>query len=294
MSAYRRRERSRPHRLPRRGASIAVVVACALASAGCVKPTPIERAMSLSRQHRDVEAIAMLRRDLTLYPDHLDARRLLIRLLAVTSDLPAARDEVAALAARLSAGDPSPWIELGHALELVHQFDEAMAAYQTAGEVAPTSAVGPREAGMRAARWGEWEESRGSLEEAVKRGADDEETWHTLGLVRLNLHDLGGAREAYRAGATRNPKAVDCWLGLATVALASRDWAGALFAYDAVVTLRPTWGDGELGRAWALARLGRAADATAALDHAEALGSDARALAKQRALLRANVSASSP
>jgi Flp pilus assembly protein TadD len=252
----------------------------------CVRPTPVERAMSLARQHREDEGVALLRQDLAVHPDDLDARRLLIRLLAVKSDLPEARQEVQALASRLPPDDPSPWIELGHALELVHQFDEAMAAYQTASEVAPASPAGPREAGTRAARWGEWEEARRWLEEAVKRGANDADVWHTLGLVRLNLHDQAGAREAYASGARADPKGAECWLGLATVALAAHDWAGALAAYGALMQLRPAWGDGELGRAWALAKLGRKEEATRALDHAEALGAEPRALAKQRALLR--------
>jgi tetratricopeptide (TPR) repeat protein len=148
---------------------------------------------------------------------------------------------------------------------------------------------------MRAARWGEWAESQRWLEEAVKRGARGPEVWHTLGLVRLNQRDLDGAREAYRAcaaaGAGDDPgaKAVDCWLGLATVALVAHDWAGALAAYDGVMARRPAWGDGELGRAWALARLGRKAEAGRALDRAETLGADAAALAKQRAMLTSGV-----
>ncbi len=266
---------------------LALVVAGGWVETGCVNPTPVEQAMSLARQHREAEGISLLRGELAARPDDLDARRLLIRLLAVASDLPAAREEVRALASRLPSDDPSPWIELGHALELVHQFDEAMAAYQAAADAAPASPAGPREAGTRAARWGEWEQARVWLEEAVKRGAHGEELWHTLGLVRLNLHALGGAREAYARGAAEDPKSVDCWLGLATVALAAHDWTAALAAYDAVLQRRPGWGDGELGRAWALARLGRGEEAGRALDRAEEMGSDRAALAKQRALLRA-------
>jgi tetratricopeptide (TPR) repeat protein len=248
--------------------------------------------MSLARQHREDEGVALLRRELTLHPANLDARRMLIRLLAIESNLPAAKDEVRALAERLPKDDPSPWIELGHALELVHQFDEALAAYQTASEKAPTSPEGPREAGTRAARWGEWEEAQTWLEEAVKRGAHSEDVWHTLGLVRLNLHDFDGARDAYANGVRADPKAADCWLGLATVALARHDWPGVLAAYDAQLRLRPTWGDGEVGRAWALAQLGRRDEATAALERAEELGGDASAIAKQRARLKAPQGAS--
>jgi cytochrome c-type biogenesis protein CcmH/NrfG len=250
--------------------------------------------MSLARQHREEEGVLLLRRDLTLHPDDLDARRLLIRLLAVESNLPAARDEVKALADRLPSNDPSPWIELGHALELVHQFDEALAAYQTASEVAPLSPEGPREAGTRAARWGEWDEARTWLEEAVKRGAHSDDVWHTLGLVRLNLRDFDGARDAYAAGVRVDPKAIECWLGLATVALAAHDWTAALAAYDTLLRLRPTWGDGEVGRAWALAQLGRASEAAKALDHAEELEGDRSAIAKQRARLKVPAPVSTP
>jgi tetratricopeptide (TPR) repeat protein len=268
-----------------RARALFLFVVLATASTSCVKPTPVERAMSLARQHREAEGIALLRKSLEAAPADLDARRLLIRLLAVTSDLPAARDEVSLLAARLPPGDPSAWIELGHALELVHRFDEAMAAYQQASESAPASPMGPREAGTRAARWGEWETSRTWLEEAVKRGGGDADLWHTLGLVRLNLHDTGGAREAYTRGLAADPKALDCWLGLATVALAARDWTEALAAYDGALRARPAWGDAELGRAWALARLGRREEASQALERAAELGASPSALAKQRALL---------
>jgi tetratricopeptide (TPR) repeat protein len=264
---------------------LVVLAVASGAMTGCVKATPVERAMSLARAHREDEGIALLRQDLASHADDLDARRLLIRLLAIASDLPAARDEVQAFAARLPEGDPSPWIELGHALELMHQFDEAMAAYETASEKAPLSPMGPHEAGTRAARWGQWEDARSWLEEAVKRGSHDAETWHTLGLVRANLHDFEGARVAYREGVRADARAVDCWLGLATVGLADHDWASVLSAYDAIMKERPAWGDGELGRAWALARLGRADEATRALDRAEELGATREALAKQRALL---------
>jgi len=131
--------------------------------------------------------------DLATHPDDTDARRLLIRLLAVASDLPAARTEVELLAKSLPPGDPSAFIELGHAFELVHQFDDALAAYETASERAPGSPLGPREAGLRAAHWGEWDVARTWLEEALRRGARTPEVWHALGLVRLNLHDLDGA-----------------------------------------------------------------------------------------------------
>ncbi|MDB4995600.1 MAG: repeat protein [Myxococcaceae bacterium] len=270
------------------------VLALAFGGAGCATASATDKAMSLTRQHREDEAIATLRKDLAEHPDDLAARRLLVRLLAFRGDLTGARAEVDALEKRLPAGDPTPLVELGHAYELTHRFEEALAAYDAASAIAPTSAVGPREGGMRCARWGEVEEARPRLEEAVRRGARDAEMWHALGLVRLHLKDLAAAEEAYRAGvaaASIEPEhagdiaAAENLLGLATVAVLKEDAPGALAAYDALLAQRPRFGPGELGRAWALAKLGKKDDARRALDRAEELGAPRAAVAKQRAQL---------
>ena len=107
-----------------------------------------------------------------------------MRLLGLTGELVAARAEAEELGKRLGPDDPTAWIELGHALELAHQYDQALEAYDAAGAAAPASPVGPREGGMRAARWGEAEWARPRLEEATRRGANEPEVWHALGLVR--------------------------------------------------------------------------------------------------------------
>ncbi len=266
----------------------------AFGGAGCVTASATDKAMSLTRQHREDEAIATLRKDLEAHPDDLAARRLLVRLLAFRGDLAGARAEVDALEKRLPSGDPTPLVELGHAYELTHHFEEALAAYDAASAIAPTSAVGPREGGMRCARWGEVEEARPRLEEAVRRGARDAEMWHALGLVRLHLKDLAAAEEAYRAGVAAASTesahggeivAAENLLGLATVAVLKDDASAALAAYDALLAQRPRFGPGELGRAWALAKLGKKDDARRALDRAEELGAPRAAVAKQRAQL---------
>jgi tetratricopeptide (TPR) repeat protein len=178
-------------------------------------------------------------------------------------------------------------VELGHALELAHRYEEALAEYDEAARAAPSSPVGPREGGMRCARWGEVEEARPRLEEAVRRGAGDAETWHTLGLVRLHLGDLAGAEEAYRAGAAADPRGAESWLGLATVGMVRGDARAVLDAYDQVIARRPRFAPAELGRAWALAKLGRTAEASRALDRAAELGAPADNVARLRAALAA-------
>jgi tetratricopeptide (TPR) repeat protein len=125
---------------------------------------------------------------------------------------------------------------------------------------------------MRCARWGETEQARPRLEEAVRRGARDAETWHVLGLVRLHLGDYDGADEAYRAGTAADPRGAESWLGLATVAIARGDAQGALAAYDQVVARRPRFAPAYLGKAWALMQLGRRQEAAVALERAGELG----------------------
>jgi tetratricopeptide (TPR) repeat protein len=276
-----------------RWVALGLAVALALGQ-GCATPTANERAMSLARQHREDEGIATLRGELVKHPGNLEARSLLIRLLAFKGDLNGARVEVAELQRRLPEGDPSAWIELGHAFELAHRFEEALGAYDTAASEAPRNPEGPREGGMRCARWGEVEEARPRLEEAVRRGAHDAETWHALGLVRLHMHDLDAAGEAYREGLKADPKALDNWLGLASVAVMKGDAPAALAAYDAILERRPSYGAAELGRAWALAKMGRSEDAKHALDHAEELGAPQLNIDKQRAALATPAPASTP
>ena len=237
------------------------------------------------RQGHDDDAVATLKQRLAANPDDVQARRLLIRVLASTGDIVGARAEVTELSKWVPRDDPSPYLELGHALELTHSYDDALQAYDEAAAVAPSSPEGPREGGMRSARWGELEEARPRLEEALRRGSHDVETWHALGLVRLHLADYDGAAQAYRSGAQADPKDATCWLGLASVGVAAGDPQLALDAYDQVLARSPRFAAAQLGRAWALAQLGRRDEAGHALDVAQELGAPPGPIAKQRAAL---------
>ncbi len=266
-----------------------MLLALALA-AGCAasRPTAFERATALAREHRESDAIRILREELGRHPDDTRSRRLLIRVLALTGDLGAASREVETLSHQLGEQDPLPFIELGHAYELAHEYDKALELYDHAAEIAPADARGPREGGMRAARWGEAEWARPRLEEAVRRGANDVETWHALGLLRVHDQDFDQAERAYRAGLAVDPNALECHLGLATVAVERDDPSSALVEYETILAKRPSWAPGHLGRAWALGRLGRKVEARAALTQAEKLGGEATAVAAQRRALDEN------
>lgn len=183
--------------------------------------------------------------------------------------------------------DPRAWIDLGHGYELQHRWEDALAAYDRAAKVAPKDPRGPREGGLRCAKWGEKECARTRLEEAIRRGDDDPSTFHALGVVRLSLGDPKGAKEAYRAGlATERGKTdATCVLGLATVAVVEDDANEALRWYDELAKRRPANAGAHLGRAWALAKLGRFAEADAALDDAVTRGATPDEVAKVRAFV---------
>ncbi len=180
--------------------------------------------------------------------------------------------------------DPRAWIDLGHAYELAHHFDEALAAYDHAADVAPSRPEGPREGGLRAAAWGDFAAAKPRLLAAIERHDDEPETFHGLGYVLLALGDHAGARRAYLAGLATSKGKDDatCVLGLATLAVAEDDGTEALKWYDELARRRPRVAAAPLGRAWALGRLHRVDEALAALDDAASLGARDGDVAKLR------------
>lgn len=264
-----------------RFAPLAVLSVLACASTA----SPVQQAALLAEKGRDREAIDLLEAHLRKHPEAVVERRLLIRLEAVVGDLGKAKDQAAELATRLGPDSPVPWIELGHALELAHQYDEALALYDRAAEVAPRDPAGPREGGLRSARWGEAELALPRLEEALRRDSRAADIWHALGLVRIRLGDLPGAKTAYDSGLVADPHALENRIGLATLALRRGDAAAALRQYDLVLSERPGYADGYLGRSWTLISLGRFDDAKRAIDEARRRGANPRALELQSRLL---------
>jgi tetratricopeptide (TPR) repeat protein len=233
----------------------------------------------------------VLRGYLTQYPSAVPERRLLIRVEAFRGQLGAAEAEVAVLARQLGAASPIPLVELGHALEVAHRYDEALAAYDRAAEVAPRDALGPLTGGLRAARWGELDWAEPRLREALRRDPKDPAAWHALGLVQLSLGNLAAAEQSYRSGLLADPDALENRVGLATLSLSRGDLRAALVQYDAIVARRPKLADAQLGRSFALMGLGRYAEARVALDEAARLGGDPRVVSAQRAELARRTSA---
>jgi tetratricopeptide (TPR) repeat protein len=209
-------------------------------------------------------------------------RRLLIRVEASRGQLGAAQTQVQLLEKQLGPHSPVPLVELGHALEMAHRYDEALAAYDRAAELSPRDPLGPLTGGLRAARWGELDLAEPRLREAVRRDPKDPAAWHALGLVQLSQGNPRGAEQAYRSGLLADPTALENRVGLATLALSLGDLSAALVQYDAIAARRPNLADAQLGRSFALLGLSRFDEARHALDEAERLGGDRRVIAAQR------------
>jgi tetratricopeptide (TPR) repeat protein len=260
---------------------------CCLVACSVSAHSPLPRATMLMDKGRAEEASALLRDYLREHPSAVPERRLLIRVEAFRGQLGAAEAEAKTLERQLGTTSPIPMVELGHALEIAHRYDEALAAFDRAAEAAPRDPLGPLTGGLRAARWGELDWAEPRLREAVRRGPRNPAAWHALGLVLLSLGNAAGAEQAYRSGLLADPEALENRVGLATLALSRGDLSGALVQYDAIVARRPKFADAHLGRSYALIGLGRFADARQALDEAARLGADPRVVAAQRKELSA-------
>ena len=279
------RSRARAPLTPRVG----VLLACGaiwLGTACRIDPPALERASLLAEHGREKEAIDLLEQHLATHPGDIAERRQLIRLYGSTGRIDRATEQTERLAEILPHDSPIPWVELGHAQELAHRYDEALAAYDHASQIAPANPLGPKVGGLRATRWGEPSLAEPRLEEAARRAPSDAETWHALGLVRVSLGKLEAARQAYVNGLHADPKAIENQLGLATVALRMNEPEQALAAYEALLAVRPSFAPALLGKSWSLILLGRYEDAESALTHATEQGAPADSVERQRLAIR--------
>jgi tetratricopeptide (TPR) repeat protein len=262
------------------------LVAIALGLSGCATQSDIlGQATLLVDRERYADAEALLDKRLAAHPEDVPARRLLIRVLGLKGNLGRAQQQAEALARYTGPGSPVPWVELGHAFELTHRYEEALAMYDRAAEWAPKDPLGPRTGGLRTARWGERELARPRLEEALRRDSRDAVVWHALGLVCLGLGDRRAAENAYRSGLMADPRALENHVGLATLAFMEERPDSALREYDAILAERPNHADALLGRSLALIELGRLDEAERALSQAAERGASRAVVAKQRRLL---------
>lgn len=272
---------------PRRRTRVALVcLGILLMSFGCASsPSLSQRAQLLADKGRYAEASAMLEQHLVEHPDAVAERRLLLRIRAAEGRMDAVEREAQTLRSLLGPESPIPWLELGHAFELQHDYERALSMYDHAARAAPQHPAGPLTGGLRAARWGEVELARPRLEESLRRDPSNARAWHALGLVCLHQGDVAAAKLAYESGIRADPSGLDNRIGLATLALTQEDWGGALEQYDAILADRPNLADAHLGRSFVLIRMRRWKEARQALETGYRLGATPSVVERQRALL---------
>lgn len=265
-----------------RGVTVRVLLTVSgLLLAGCAKRDVVQDAVLLASRGEEGKAITLLEAYLREHRNATHERQLLVRLHASLGNMGKAEEQIELLARSLGEHSPTPWLELGHALELQHRYDEALDAYDRAAAVAPNDPTGPRVGGLRAARWGEADLAAERLTEALRRDPRDAATWHAWGVVELKRGNPVAAQKAYESGLIADPNSAENHLGLATVALQQRAYGVALHHYDELVRLRPSSANAGLGRSWALIMLGRTAQARVELARAKALGGDPDAIRAQ-------------
>lgn len=263
---------------------VKALVVCAVLL-GCAGIDVGQQAVLLARRGEEQKAIVLLEGYIAEHPGATRERQLLIRVHASVGDLQAAEQQAVALSRVLGERSPVPFIELGHAMELQHRYEEALSLYDKAADVAPRDPAGPRVGGLRSASWGELDAAAERLTEALRRDSGAADVWHALGWVQMQRGEYALADKAYQSGLVAQPDSAENRLGLATVALAQRDYERALSHYEVLGHLRPAFAGAQLGRAWTLILLGRADEAQAALTHAQELGADPKVVRAQRAVL---------
>ncbi len=141
-----------------RGERRSVTERCRLRQADPDAASDVPRAATSARPRPSRSSVG----ELAKAPDDVEARALLVRMPRLRGrTCPAAQVAATELAQHLPPGDPRAWIELGHAREVAHDFEGALAAYDTAASAAPAeSPAGPAGGGQAGRRAG------GQVEEA--------------------------------------------------------------------------------------------------------------------------------
>ncbi len=199
-------------------------------------PALLNQAQTLGRQGRRAEAEQMLRRVLTLAPDHFDALHHLGILRFQAGD----KDDALGLLSR--ACDRNPGSCLAHfnrgiVLEALGRNEEALACYDRAIALEPGLAAAHFNRGQIHRKTGRDREALADFERAIALQPDFAEAHNNRGNV---LQDLG-----------RHPE--------------------ALASFDEAIRRRPDFALAHLNRAGVLRVLGRAQEALAIFDRAVAL-----------------------
>lgn len=185
-----------------------------------------------------------------------------------TSALPA--DAAKAIdAAQTEAGRrPGDAAAVGHLALVLHAWEEwevASAAYGLAQQLAPADYRWSHLAGLLETRRGRHEEALRHFERAAALAPQELSVRLRLAEARLETGDLDGSERLFKELAEQARTAPAAEYGLGRVEMARGHHERALQHFDRAVAAFPDFGAAHYGRALAYRRLGRDADAAAAL-----------------------------
>lgn len=170
----------------------------------------------------------------------------------------AGRRDDAAAACRESQDSTVYWIREGIAAQIAGNNPQAIAFFEMATRVEPTSAEAWYRLGVMLQQEARYEDATVAYREAVAHGY---KAYDSLGAMHLQLGQLEAARQVLLEGISVYPEERYTYLNLALVAEAEEKWDEAGEWYQQLMQVAPDYGPGFAGRGRIAVRLGAYAEA---------------------------------
>ncbi len=227
----------------------------------------LARARALQSDGRDAEAEALYGQMLAALPDN-------VQLLVCAGAFEFGRERFAEAArhfraaAALAPSEPSPPLNLGHALANIHRFEEALAAYQDAARTAPSRHAPALGIANCLRHLGRIEDSLPFFARAAELSPEDPDLHCAHGNALLACRQYEPAILAYRRAVAIRPDEPGLVNNLASALRFTGDMSAAAAAYRQAIALKPDYADAMANLALTLRDQGHVTEGVALLRRA--------------------------
>lgn len=163
----------------------------------------------------------------------------------------------------IQPGAAETWLRRGHLATELARYGDALTSYDSHLELVPDSIPAMLGRGYVLSVGARFGEALDAFDRVVALDAGHAPAWLGRGHVLVSLDRLPEAAASYEKAVSLDGSAVEAWIALGDVMNRHHDFHAALRAFDAVIALAPKAGAARRGRAVALFRLGRHAEAEA-------------------------------
>jgi tetratricopeptide (TPR) repeat protein len=170
--------------------------------------------------------------------------------------------------AKAHSARPEFYRELGDALQHARRSQESAAAYRTALEKQPDSAILWARLAMPLRTLGQSQEPLDALRKSLQLEPNQPEVWRHLGLLQSSLGDKPSALASLRQSLTLDPEAAETHSSLGAVLAETGQLPAAEAAFRAALRLRPAYPETHAHLAYLLANRGDLVSAVWHYDHA--------------------------